>query len=608
MCGIVGAVSYQQNVTPVLIEGLRRLEYRGYDSAGVAVLVKEQIIRCRVLGKVQGLSNALEEAPIQGCLGIAHTRWATHGEPSEHNAHPHMSHHLALVHNGIIENYVELRSELIASGYVFLSQTDTEVIAHLIDYYYQQKTDLLYAVQQAVSRLRGAYGIAIIHEHFPQRIIVVRSGSPIVVGLGENENFIASDPFALLPVAQRFQYLEEGDIADISPDHVDLYDFQGAPVTRKIKTLDMKEDVANKGQYEHFMQKEIFEQAETITSTLEGRVLHGHVLERIFGEKAESIFPSVKHVQIIACGTSYHAGLIAAYWLEEVAGIECRVDIASEFRYRNVIVPNSSLLVCISQSGETADTLSALRQSAHKGYLASLAICNAPESSLVREADIVFMTRAGREIGVASTKAFTTQLAALLLLTLTLAKNHKKNTAGEKTLLAGLEQLPSLIQDVLALDIDIKQLASLFKEKTSALFLGRGTNFPVALEGALKLKEISYIHAEGYAAGELKHGPIALIDHSMPVIVVAPSDFWIEKLRSNIEEVRSRGGMVIVFTDTNSGIRDEGLTVIHLPSVHPILAPIVYAIPLQLLSYHVAVIRGTDVDQPRNLAKSVTVE
>lgn len=609
MCGIVGATSKKQNISSILVEGLRRLEYRGYDSAGVAILVNHTIERCRVLGKVQGLAEALNTSPLNGHLGIAHTRWATHGAPSELNAHPHISNHLALVHNGIIENYAELREELKQAGYAFTSQTDTEVIAHLVDFYFRTHEDLLAAVQKAVSQLRGAYGIAIIHDHYPERIIAVRSGSPLVIGLGEEENFVASDPLALLPITRRFIYLQEGDMADLYHDRVDIYDAQGLFVTRDIKTLDLKEDAANKGEFAHFMQKEIFEQAEAVNATLEGRILHEHLLDGIFGEKSKSIFHKVKHIQIIACGTSYHAGLVARYWLEEIAHISCSIEIASEFRYRKCVVHENSLLLCISQSGETADTLAALRQSKMMGYLASLAICNAPESSLVRESDIVFMTRAGREIGVASTKAFTTQLVALLLFTLTLAKLHNAHTLVEHMAVAELEKLPQLIQEVLLLDKKIKSLADFFNNKTSVLFLGRGTSFPVALEGALKLKEISYIHAEGYAAGELKHGPIALIDKNMPVIVVAPSDQWLEKLKSNIEEVRSRGGVLFVFTDKSSGIKEEpGIIVIDLPMIESLIAPIIYSIPLQLFAYHVAVARGTDVDQPRNLAKSVTVE
>lgn len=608
MCGIVGAIS-KRNVTPILVEGLRRLEYRGYDSAGVAVLMNHSIERCRVLGKVIGLVDALEKKPLNGHLGIAHTRWATHGMPSENNAHPHISHNIALVHNGIIENYAELREELKTAGYEFTSQTDTEVLAHLIHFYFKEAHDFLVAVQQTVARIRGAYGLAILHADFPDRLIAVRSGSPLVVGLGENENFVASDPLALLPVTRRFIYLKEGDVVDVTRDRVDIYDAQGFSVTREISIVDLKDDAANKGEFQHFMQKEIFEQAEAINATLEGRILHERLLDGIFGENAKAIFKTIKHVQIIACGTSYHAGLIARYWLEEIAHTACSIEIASEFRYRKHVVPENSLLVCISQSGETADTLAALRQSKTIGYLASLAICNAPESSLVREADFVLMTRAGREIGVASTKAFTTQLVALLLFTLTLAKQHGSHTLVERTIVTELEKLPSVIQEVLLLDNKIKNLAPFFNDKTSALFLGRGTSFPVALEGALKLKEISYIHAEGYAAGELKHGPIALIDKNMPVIVVAPNDQWLEKLKSNIEEVRSRGGLVIVFTDKNSGIQEEpGVTVFHVPYIESMLTPIIYSIPLQLLSYHVAVVCGTDVDQPRNLAKSVTVE
>lgn len=609
MCGIVGAISAKQNITSILVEGLKRLEYRGYDSAGVAILVKNKIKRCRVLGKVQGLADALKADSLDGYLGIAHTRWATHGEPSEDNAHPHISNHLALVHNGIIENYAELREELKKSGYVFTSRTDTEVIAHLIDFYYRSKKDFLLAVQQAVARLHGAYGIAIIHEHFPERLIAVRSGSPLVVGLGENENFVASDPLALLPVTHQFIYLKEGDVVDVYQERVDIYDQQGFSVVRDIKKLDIKDDAANKGEFAHFMQKEIFEQAEAINATLEGRVLHEQLLDGIFGENAKTFFKKIEHIQIVACGTSYHAGLVARYWLEEIAHVACSIEIASEFRYRKSVVPKNSLLVCVSQSGETADTLAALRQAKNMDYVSTLAICNVPESSLVREADIVFMTRAGREIGVASTKAFTTQLVALLLLTLTFAKQHGSHALVERMIMTELEKLPTLIQEVLALDEKIKQLAPFFQEKTSALFLGRGTNFPVALEGALKLKEISYIHAEGYAAGELKHGPIALIDKTMPVIVVAPNDKWLEKLKSNIEEVRSRGGVVIVFAARDAGIQEEsGVIIFDMPEIASMLAPILYSIPLQLLSYHVAVARGANVDQPRNLAKSVTVE
>ncbi len=609
MCGIVGANSAKKNITPMLVEGLKRLEYRGYDSAGIAVLVNNTIERCRVLGKVQGLADAMEKMPLSGGLGIAHTRWATHGQPSEHNAHPHISHHVALVHNGIIENYAELRKDLQNKHYIFTSQTDTEVIAHLIDSYFQLSQDFLGSVRQAVARLHGAYGIAIIHEHFPERLIAVRSGSPLVIGLGEDENFVASDPLALLPVTRRFIYLKEGDIADIYRDRVDIYDAQGFAVTREIKILDIKDDAADKGEFAHFMQKEIFEQAEAINATLEGRVVHDRLLDGIFGEYGKEILAKTQHVQIIACGTSYHAGLVARYWLEDIGHVSCSIEVASEFRYRKTVVPQNSLILCISQSGETADTLAALRQAKTLGYLASVAICNVPESSLVRESDIVLMTRAGREIGVASTKAFTTQLVALLLFTLTLAKQRDSAILVEPTVVKELQKVPSLIQEVLSLDQRIEQLSHFFKDKMSSLFLGRGTNFPVALEGALKLKEISYIHAEGYAAGELKHGPIALIDKNMPVIVVAPNDKWLEKLKSNIEEVRSRGGVVIVFADKCSGIVEEtGVTVFAMPEVDSVVAPIIYSIPLQLLSYHVAVARGTDVDQPRNLAKSVTVE
>ena len=609
MCGIVGAISAKQDVTPLLVDGLKCLEYRGYDSAGIALAVHGRIERRRVVGKVHGLVTALAQAPVQGALGIAHTRWATHGEPSERNAHPHISQQVAVVHNGIIENYAVLRAELISAHYMFSSQTDTEVIVHLIDFYYQHSRDFFTAVQQAVARLHGAYALAIIHADYPHRLLAIRSGSPLVVGLGEHENFLASDAEALLSVTRRFIYLKEGDMADIYSDYVVIYDAQGDVAARDIKTLDIHEEVATKGEFDHFMQKEIFEQAEAIQATLEGRMVAQQISTGIFDADIQKLFKQVQSVHIVACGTSYHAGLVARYWLEEVAQIACHIEVASEFRYRKSVVPPYSLLVAISQSGETADSLAALRQANGMPYWATLVICNRPESTLVREADCALMTRAGREIGVASTKAFTTQLVALLLLTLTLRKSSCTLGFLEDPIVMALEKLPSLIQKTLQLDAEIKRLASLFQDKTSVLFLGRGTGFPVALEGALKLKEISYIHAEGYAAGELKHGPIALIDAAMPVVVVAPSNTWLEKLKSNMEEVRSRGGQLIVFTDKNSGIEPQPhIRVFILPEIDCLLAPILYSIPLQLLAYHVAVARGNDVDQPRNLAKSVTVE
>ena len=608
MCGIVGATS-TRNVASILVEGLRRLEYRGYDSAGIAILADQGLERCRVMGKVQALVDALKQTPLNGNLGIAHTRWATHGVPSEQNAHPHISHDITLVHNGIIENHAPLRDELKQAGYQFTSQTDTEVIAHLVHFYSQETTDFLAAIQKAVSRLEGAYSLAIINKNFPERLIAVKSGCPLVIGLGINENFIASDSLALLPVTKNYIYLQEGDIADVSRDHVEIYDSEGYNVIRESKIIDSSSDVADKGEYQHYMQKEIFEQIEAINATLEGRIVHNRLLDGIFGENAKLLFSKIQHVQIVACGTSYHAGLTARYWLEEIAHVSCSIEVASEFRYRKCVVPQNSLLLCISQSGETADTLAALRQSKKLGYLASLVICNVPESSLVREADMAFMTRAGIEMSVASTKAFTTQLVALLLFTIALAKEHDLHAMAENALITELEALPAKIKLALALNEKLENFSQFFAEKNHALFIGRGLNYPVALEGALKLKEISYIHAEGYAAGELKHGPLALVDKEMPVIVIAPSDRWVEKLKSNLEEVRSRGGELIVFTDKSSGIHSEaGITVFQMPEIESVISPILYAIPLQLLAYHVAIIKGTDVDQPRNLAKSVTVE
>ena len=608
MCGIVGAIS-KRNVTPILVEGLRRLEYRGYDSAGVAILIGGQIKRCRVMGKVQGLVDTLKQSPLDGNLGIAHTRWATHGIPSEQNAHPHMSHDITLVHNGIIENHAPLRDELKQAGYQFTSQTDTEVIAHLVHFYSKETSDFLAAVQKAVARLEGAYSLAIINRNYPERLIAVKSGCPLVIGLGVEENFVASDHIALLPVTNRYIYLQEGDIADVYRDHIEIVDAQGFVVVRETRIIDSSADVANKGEYQHYMQKEIFEQIEAINATLEGRIVQNRLVEGIFGEASKELFPKIKNIQIVACGTSYHAGLTAKYWLEEIAHVACSIEVASEFRYRKCVVPDNSLLLCISQSGETADTLAALRQSKSLGFLASLVICNVPESSLVREADIAFMTRAGTEMSVASTKAFTTQLVALLLLTLSIAKKHDSHPIVEHTIIAELEALPTKIKLALALNKKIESFSKYFSEKQHALFIGRGLNYPAALEGALKLKEISYIHAEGYAAGELKHGPLALVDKNMPVIVIAPSDRWIDKLKSNVEEIRSRGGEIIIFTDKASGVHAEpGMTVFEMPEVESTLSHIIYAIPLQLLAYHVAVARGTDVDQPRNLAKSVTVE
>lgn len=618
MCGIVGANSIR-NITPILAEGLKRLEYRGYDSAGVALLdTTKELQRCRVKGKVQDLVEALEknQKNLAGHLGIAHTRWATHGSPSEVNAHPHVSNNtVALVHNGIIENHQEIRESLTQRGYEFSSETDTEVIVHLVHYYLKNfNQDLLKSVQAAVKELKGAYGLAIISQADPDKLIAVRHGSPLVVGIGFEENFVASDPVALLPVTQNFLFLEEGDCVELYQDKFFIYNSNNKLVTRKQKKLDLAYDAADKGHYRHYMQKEIFEQVRAVQQALEGRITENNILENIFGEQAKKIFPKVEQVKISACGTSYHAGMIAKYWIEEIANLPCSVEIASELRYRKTVVRNNTLFICISQSGETADVLAALRQSKELNYLASLAICNVPESSIVRESDMALLTRAGTEVGVASTKAFTTQLVALLLVTITLAKlantqGSTQNNFDPSELVNALHSLPNKISETLALDKQIEKLSEFFTEKHHALFLGRGTHYPVALEGALKLKEISYIHAEAYPAGELKHGPLALVDKEMPVIAVAPSDELLEKLKSNLEEVRSRGGELIIFTDQSTGIKTQsGITVFHLPQVDRIIAPIVYTIPLQLLSYHVALIKGTDVDQPRNLAKSVTVE
>jgi glucosamine--fructose-6-phosphate aminotransferase (isomerizing) len=607
MCGIVGAIA-KRNIAEILITGLKRLEYRGYDSAGVAILADDQctIQRIRRRGKVSELAQELERQMLPGRLGIAHTRWATHGEPAEINAHPHISHdEFALVHNGIIENFAELRQRVIDLGYTLDSQTDSELIVHLIHYHYQQTGDEMQAIRLATQELRGAYALGVISRHQPERLFAVRQGSPLVIGLGIEENFIASDQLALLPVAQQFIYLAEGDIAQINLTEVMIADSTGEWVTREVVTTDMSEELVHKGSYRHFMQKEIFEQPNVIAETLAGRLSADRVCSEIFGERAPDIFAQVKHIQIIACGTSYHAGLVAKYWLESLAGIACQAEVASEFRYRDVVVQPQTLLVCISQSGETADTLAALHKARQAEYLASLAICNVPTSSLVREADLVFMTRAGVEIGVASTKAFTTQLTALLMLTLALMRDDPR----VPQITEQLADLPAKLTEVLTLDSVIQQLAQRFADKYDALFLGRGVQYPIALEGALKLKEISYIHAEAYPAGELKHGPLALVDSHMPVIAIAPNDQLLEKLKSNLQEVQARGGQLLVFGDSAAGLDSQAnITYVPLPRVDAIISPIVYTLPLQLLAYHVAVIKGTDVDQPRNLAKSVTVE
>jgi glutamine---fructose-6-phosphate transaminase (isomerizing) len=611
MCGIVGAIA-ERNVVPILMEGLRRLEYRGYDSAGIAVLNgTSRLKRLRTVGKVKVLQDAIDADPTYGPVGIAHTRWATHGVPSERNAHPHVSNDgLAIVHNGIIENHEELRTELKQLGYKFTSETDTEVIAHRVHHHLQSQKDLFKAVRATVAELEGAYALAVVSEAEPERIILAREGCPVVVGLGVDENFVASDVAALLPVTRRFMFLEEGDVADIRRTSIKVLDKNGDKAERPVRESELSADAAEKGQYRHFMLKEIHEQPRAIADTLAERVANGRLLEAAFGPAATEIFKKVEHVHIIACGTSYHSGVVARYFIEQICKLPCTVEIASEYRYRNPVVPKNSLFVTISQSGETADTLAALRLAKQAGYLSSLAICNVPESSLVRESELVMLTRAGPEIGVASTKAFTTQVAALGMLVVALAKGRTADAERERSLVQRLIEIPSMVEKTLALDPIIYDLAKRFADKHHTLFLGRGALSAIAMEGALKLKEISYIHAEAYAAGELKHGPLALVDADMPVITVAPNNDLLEKLKSNLMEVRARGGELIVFADPDSGITpSEGVTVITMPKhVSYFQAPIVYTIPLQLLAYHVAILKGTDVDQPRNLAKSVTVE
>ena len=610
MCGIVGAVA-QRDVAEILINGLHRLEYRGYDSAGVAVIdPNNELHRVRCLGKVKALDEAVAVKPLIGGTGIAHTRWATHGEPSEANAHPHTSGNFAVVHNGIIENHEELRELLKSRGYVFNSQTDTEVIAHLVNWEMRTASTLLEAVQKTVKQLTGAYGMVVLDREHPEHLVAARSGSPLVIGLGIGENFLASDQLALLSVTRRFIYLEEGDIAEITRRTVDIYDTNGQKVEREVHESNLENDAAEKGKFRHFMQKEIYEQPNALINTMEGRILHNNVIVDAIGNGASEILEKVEHIQIVACGTSYNAGMTARYWFEALAGVSCDVEIASEFRYRKFVTRPNSLLVTISQSGETADTLAALRLAKEKGYMAALTICNVSSSSLVRESDLAFMTRAGVEVGVASTKAFTTQLAALLMLVTAIGK-VKGNISSEQEveIVKALQSLPAEVEKALAFDKDIEVLAEDFAEKNHALFLGRGEFYPIAMEASLKLKEISYIHAEAYAAGELKHGPLALIDADMPVIVVAPNNELLEKVKSNIEEVRARGGQLYVFADKEAGFTpSEGMKIITMPKVNDIIAPIFYTVPMQLLSYHVALIKGTDVDQPRNLAKSVTVE
>jgi len=610
MCGIVGAVA-ERNITAILLEGLKRLEYRGYDSAGVAVYTNDQTLeRMRRPGKVSELETALAEQPLAGRLGIAHTRWATHGAPCERNAHPHFSGDIAVVHNGIIENHEALREQLKALGYAFSSDTDTEVIAHLLTHKLKEQPDLTAALKATVKELHGAYGLAVINARQPDRLVAARSGSPLVIGLGLGENFLASDQLALRQVTDRFMYLEEGDIAEIRRDNVQIWDINGNAVERQTVQYTDGAEAADKGEFRHYMLKEIHEQPTVVQRTLEGRLGNNQVLVEAFGPQAAELFAKVRNVQIVACGTSFHAGMVARYWLEELAGIPCQVEVASEFRYRKVVVQPDTLFVTISQSGETADTLAALRNAKELGFLASLAICNVGISSLVRESDLTLLTQAGREIGVASTKAFTTQLVGLLLLTLSLGQVRGTLANGvEATLVEELRRLPTRLGEALAMDSTVEKIAELFAEKNHTLFLGRGAQFPVAMEGALKLKEISYIHAEAYPAGELKHGPLALVDNDMPVVTVAPNNELLEKLKSNLQEVRARGGELIVFADVKAAMTNgEGTHVVQMPHIHDILSPILYTIPLQLLSYYVAVLKGTDVDQPRNLAKSVTVE
>jgi glutamine---fructose-6-phosphate transaminase (isomerizing) len=611
MCGIVGAVA-QRDVIGILLEGLKRLEYRGYDSAGLAVINQKtsDINSVRAVGKVKELVDKVAADPVHGRTGIAHTRWATHGVPSERNAHPHMSGtEFALVHNGIIENHEELRRNLIADGYQFLSDTDTEVVVHMLDQECtKNQLDTLTAVRNIVPRLHGAYGLCVIRRSEPEKIVVARSGSPLVIGVGIGENFIASDPLALGQVTDRFIYLEEGDVAEISLDSIRIFS-GGTPVERQTTRIKSEIDEIEKGEYGHFMLKEIFEQAKAIKNTLSGRISDKHVMEEAFGIKAKAIFDQVTNVQIVACGTSFHAGMITKYWLENIAKMPCQVDIASDYRYRNIIVQPGSLFVSISQSGETADTLAALRYASELDYVGRLAICNVATSSLVRESDFSLLTIAGREIGVASTKAFTTQLTALLLLALVLGRRNGMRVEDEEQHVRDLHRLPDLVNQVLKQDKAIQKLSISLADKHHALFLGRGIQYPVAKEGALKLKEISYIHAEAYPAGELKHGPLALVDDKMPVIAVAPNDELLGKLKGNLAEVSARGGKLFVIADESAGFDDEGdYQLIRIPPVPDVLAPILYTIPLQLLSYHVAILKGTDVDHPRNLAKSVTVE
>ena len=604
MCGIMGAVS-KRDISKVLLEGLRRLEYRGYDSAGIAVIDgDEQIHRIRTEGKVQVLIDALSETTFTGLTGIAHTRWATHGRPSELNAHPHVSHDdVAIVHNGIIENHDVLRERLRTLGYTFTSETDSEVAAHLIHYHYQQAPNILEAVQATAAEMHGAFALGVVHRAHPHECVAIRKGSPLVVGLGVDEHFIASDPLALRSFAQQVIFLEEGDAVHLTFDACHIYDKNRQLVQRKAELLNGESFAVSKEPYRHFMLKEIFEQGKVMSDTLVGRLSSLEVLKASFGEVALGFFERVRQIHIVACGTSYHAGLVAKFWFESLAGIATQVEIASEYRYRDVVVGQDALFITISQSGETADTLAALSKAKSLGYMGTFAICNVATSTLVRESDSVFFTRAGVEIGVASTKAFTTQLVALLMMATVLCKDHRA-----EEVFAELQRLPTSCERALCLNAEIEMLAHQFVNKHNTLFLGRGVHFPVALEGALKLKEVSYIHAEAYPAGELKHGPLALVDKTMPVVVVAPNDELLDKLKSNLHEVSARGGQLFVFVDDDQQWPVSSATFIKVPSCGVWIAPIIYTIPLQLLAYHVAVAKGTDVDQPRNLAKSVTVE
>lgn len=609
MCGIIGAVA-QKNVISLLLEGLKRLEYRGYDSAGIVVINDhQQFERIRTAGNVQELQRLVEVESISGKIGIAHTRWATHGKPTVYNAHPHIAgDEIALVHNGIIENHKSLRSYLISEGCVLTSETDSELVAHLIYLKIKSGHDFLSAVQSVRKDLKGAYAIAFLHNKEPERLLAIRSGCPLVVGLNEGENFIASDTLALLPFTKRFIFLEEDDLVDIQGDKFTIYDDKNKVVNRSIHVSDDMQDAVSKGNYPHYMLKEIFEQPKAVLSAMEGRITPEGVLVEAFGMSAPDIFRHIQRVQIVACGTSYHAGLTGKYWMEEIGNIPCQVEIASEHRYRYKVMEPNTLFVTLSQSGETADTLAALRLAKKSGYTATLTICNVPGSSLVRESDLVLMMGAGPEIGVASTKSFTCQLVALLLLSMSIGRYHQLTKDKERELINILMTLPLQLNNVLELNSAVKRLSKEFADKQHTIFLGRGIEFPIAMEGALKLKEISYIHAEAYPAGELKHGPLALIDSSMPVIAIAPYDPLLDKLKSNLEEVHARDGQLIIFADARSALEDMQAQIINMPAVDPLLAPIVYSVPLQLLAYHVGVIKGTDIDQPRNLAKSVTVE